>query len=256
MTERNLPEDWLQRLADGALSGPELAEAEARLAADPALARQADALRAENAAIRAAVPQPEPDRLAGLAANVKLRATQRSEAWRIAAMAALFAVGVGAGWLGATGTQNRRMADLRSGVEALVAAADAAHRLYSVEVLHPVEVGAAERSHLNAWLSNRLGGSIAAPDLSGTGFRLVGGRLLPGLEGAAAQFMYEDASGGRITLYVVPGSGAARAPRFETASDGLITVAWEDETWRFALVGELPRASIEALARRMQGAMI
>lgn len=256
MTRRDLPQDWLQQLADGALRGPDLAEAEARLAADPALARAFERLAAENSAIRASVPEPDADRLAALHARARMSATPRGGPWRIAATVALVAIGFGAGWAGSTELHSRDGARLTAGGEALVTAADAAHRLYSVEVLHPVEVGAAERDHLNAWLSNRLGGKIAAPQLTDTGFHLVGGRLLPGLGGAAAQFMYEDAAGGRVTLYVTAGTGAARAPRIETAADGLTTIAWADDKWRYALVGKFSRVQLEALARRMQGAMI
>ncbi|RME15834.1 MAG: anti-sigma factor [Alphaproteobacteria bacterium] len=246
----------MQRLADGALRGADLSEAEARLKADPALARAFQRIAAENAAIRAGIPEPDPDRLIALNARARMAATGRSAPWRIAAMLALVAIGFGAGWASSLALRSLGPSPRLAGAEELVAAADAAYRLYSVEVLHPVEVGAGERDHLNAWLSNRLGGRIAAPELAEGGFHLIGGRLLPGPERAAALFMYEDASGARVALYVTPGTGAARAPRIETAGDGLTTVAWADEKWRYALVGAVPRDRLEALVRHMQGAMI
>ena len=82
-----------------------------------------------------------------------------------------------------------------------------AHRLYSVEVRHPVEVAADDEAHMSTWLSRRLGKSIKPPPLAGAGFRLVGGRLLPADGKPAAQFMYENAAGQRLTLYFAVAAG-------------------------------------------------
>lgn len=256
MTGRELPQDWLQAYVDEALNPAQCQAAEARLAADPALTEQLRGLRAENAAVRASVPEPDPLRLATLSARAEAAGHRPNNLLRAAAMIGVLAIGVGAGWVGASGQYTRQIAALQSETERLVLTAAAAHRLYSVEVLHPVEVTAAERDHLNGWLSNRLGGKIAAPDMAGTGYSLVGGRLLPGPDGAAAQFMYEDASGLRVTLFVAHGrEGAATGLRFETEGD-LTTVSWADPHWRYALVGALPRDGLEALARHMHNDLI
>src|SRR3954470_2831347 len=77
-----------------------------------------------------------------------------------------------------------------------------AHAVYVTEVRHPVEVDASQEQHLVAWLSKRLGISLRVPVLAEEGFSLLGGRLLPGPEGPVAQFMYQDATGSRLTLYV------------------------------------------------------
>src|SRR5439155_16750884 len=52
------------------------------------------------------------------------------------------------------------------------------------------------------WLSKRLGTEIKPPSLKPIGSELIGGRLLPGDSGQVAQFMYHDATGQRLTLYV------------------------------------------------------
>ena len=79
----------------------------------------------------------------------------------------------------------------------------AAHRTFAVEVRHPVEVDAAQEAHLVQWLSKRLGRPLVVPDLSATGYRLMGGRLLPAGSGAAAQLMYENGAGDRpVVRYV------------------------------------------------------
>jgi len=256
MTGRELPQDWLQAYVDEALNPTQRRAAEARLAADPGLTEQLRGLRAENAAIRASVPHPDLAKLATLSARAETAGHRRHSLLRAAAMIGVLAIGVGAGWFGASGQYTRQIAALQSETERLVLTAAAAHRLYSVEVLHPVEVTADERDHLNGWLSNRLGGDIAAPELVGSGFSLVGGRLLPGLGGPAAQFMYEEAGGERVTLFVAPGSdGQATALRFETEGT-LTTASWADATWRYALVGGIGKPRLKALARQMHGDLI
>lgn len=90
----------------------------------------------------------------------------------------------------------------------LVERAALAHAIYAPEVRHPVEVRANEKAHLTAWLSKRLEAEVRPPELGAEGFALLGGRLLPGeafsphVPLPAAQFMYENASGRRVTLYV------------------------------------------------------
>jgi len=93
----------------------------------------------------------------------------------------------------------------------ITADAIAAHRTYSVEVRHPVEVDAGQEAHIVQWLSKRLGHQLIVPDLTVAGFRLMGGRLLPAEDGPAAQFMYENGTGERLT------SAAASATRPRSA---------------------------------------
>jgi anti-sigma factor RsiW len=69
----------------------------------------------------------------------------------------------------------------------------------------------ASQNHLLPWLSRRVGANLRAPDLSSFGLKLLGGRLLPGMNGPAALFMYESASGERVTFY------ASRQPEPQTS---------------------------------------
>jgi anti-sigma factor RsiW len=77
-----------------------------------------------------------------------------------------------------------------------------AHAVYTPELRRPVEVDAAHEDQLVAWLSKRMGAPMKAPHLQAEGYELEGGRLLPGEHGPVAQFMYRDAAGRRLTLYV------------------------------------------------------
>jgi anti-sigma factor RsiW len=82
--------------------------------------------------------------------------------------------------------------------------------VYAPERRHAVEVAAAQDDHLVTWLSKRLNRTLTIPSLHGYECELVGGRLLPGEDGPAAQFMYQDASGERHMLYMASGLGQAQ----------------------------------------------
>ena len=124
-----------------------------------------------------------------------------------------------------------------------------AHAVYVPEVRHPVEVNASEQEHLNAWLSKRLARPIAAPDLREVGYALIGGRLLPDAQRPAAQFMFEDATGQRITLYVRHGLDA-RASSFSYAeSSGLGIVYWVDNGLSYALTATADKTALTEIAQ-------
>jgi anti-sigma factor RsiW len=129
-----------------------------------------------------------------------------------------------------------------------------AHGVYSPEIRHPVEVTAAEQDHLVQWLSKRVGKQLKVPNLATQGYELVGGRLLPGEAGARAQFMYQNAAGTRITLYLgavdkVPGGVDGRESGFHFATDGPIpSFYWIDQGFGYALAGPVPRDALMKLA--------
>ena len=130
---------------------------------------------------------------------------------------------------------------------AVAQGATAAYRTFVVEVAHPVEVGVAQEAHLLQWLSKRLGRTLAAPDLAPFGYRLIGGRLLPGGNGAAAQLMYEDAGGKRLTLYVRATDGTETAFRFQQDGDAA-TFAWIDQGFGFAVTAMASRDELLPIA--------
>ena len=94
-----------------------------------------------------------------------------------------------------------------------------AHRLYVVEVRHPVEVPGSERDHLQQWLTKRCGWDVRAPELAAAGLKLVGGRLLPGPTGPASFLMYESATGERFTVYTAKADAETTQMRYEAAGN-------------------------------------
>jgi anti-sigma factor RsiW len=132
-----------------------------------------------------------------------------------------------------------------------------AHAVYVTEVRHPVEVdtriGApdeqrAQQEHLARWLSKRLSMPVRLFDLQPQGFELVGGRLLPDLAGPSAQLMYQNATGQRVTVYLRrPEPGTTTSFRFQREGE-LDMFYWAEEGFGCALVGNLPRERLLALA--------
>jgi anti-sigma factor RsiW len=127
-----------------------------------------------------------------------------------------------------------------------------AHVVYAPEVLHPVEVGAREEAHLVQWLSKRLGAPVRAPQLTAAGFELIGGRLLPGDAGPAAQFMYQDVHGARLTLYVRQAVHENGETAFRYAQEDKVGVFyWVDGPFGYALSGELARPQLLQVAEQV-----
>ncbi len=204
-------------------------------------ADQRDALRAAFAA-PADEPIPARLRVARLRAGIRRRRHRRFA--DIAAGLALLALGGIGGWA----AQNVAMAwssSSKSGqaeqtARTITADALAAYRIYSVEVRHPVEVAASQEAQLVQWLSRRLGRTLVVPDLTAAGFQLMGGRLLPARSGPAAQFMYQNAEGNRLELYLRSGIGGETAFRYRE-DGGIGAFYWSDQGFGYAIAARADR---------------
>jgi anti-sigma factor RsiW len=157
--EPSISEEQLHAYVDGQIAGGECAAVERWLESHPEDAARVAAWRAQAEALRArygaVANEPVPPRfdLASLA-----RGDRR---WsRLAAAAALlaFVVGGTAGWFG------RDVWEGAGPVRAVTTEALDAHKLYIAEVRHPIEVKGNE-SHLNPWLSRRIGYAMPIPNL-------------------------------------------------------------------------------------------
>ncbi|OLP61997.1 hypothetical protein BJF93_07700 [Xaviernesmea oryzae] len=165
--------------------------------------------------------------------------------WRsLAASAALLAIGIVLGWAAAP-----LLPSPGAQANGLVETAVEAHRLYADDMVRPVELGADQGPVLQKWLSRRLDRTLHLPDLSASGLQFIGGRLLPSGDGAAAQLMYEDEAGRRVTLYVAPSASDADSPFLHQRVKQLEAVFWGDETVRCAVVGNLPLSRLQTIAK-------
>ena len=255
-------EDELHAYVDGQLPAERQREVEAWLAGRPEEARRVAAYRAQKRELHAlfdpVLDEPLPQRVRQAA-----RAPVPWYARRLAAGLVLALLGGAAGW-GLRGAVDGAALHGPTSGDGLTAAAGSgfaaraavAHTVYSADARRPVEVDAAHEEQLVAWLSKRMAAPMHAPRLQALGYALEGGRLLPGGRGPVAQFMYRDAAGGRLTLYVSnelgeAGAGRPAKPNAETAfrfaREGAVNVFyWVDGPFGYALAADAGR---EALAR-------
>jgi anti-sigma factor RsiW len=248
-------DDWvseteLQAYLDGELDDTRARAVELFMADHPEEAARARSYRRQMALLRRAyrplIERPIPPTIPGRL-QAAAQGSRERRGGRFAAIAAaglmLLAAGAGSGWW------LRGVVPADAPVEqAFVSDAVAAHLTYAVEVRHPVEVGRDEEDHLVTWLSRRLGVQLTAPDLKASGWELVGGRLLPASIGPAAQFMYQDATGRRVTLYV-RAAGNPEETAFRFARHGSLSAFyWQEGGAAWALLGELPRSELLRLA--------
>ncbi|SCK55000.1 Transmembrane transcriptional regulator (anti-sigma factor RsiW) [Variovorax sp. HW608] len=222
--------------------------------ASPEWQAERDALRELH---REVLDEPIPPTLLAAARRAARSQAHKARWARWGGMAAGIALAFGAGWLANaqwTGSGTGSMLARSPAAREFVHAAAVAHVVYAPEKRHPVEVAAAEQQHLVQWLSRRLDRPLRVPDLTAQGYTLVGGRLLPGNEGARAQFMFERAGGERLTLYIGSlGAGADASRGDETAfrfsADGPVpSFYWVDRGFGYALTGPLSRDALLGLA--------
>jgi anti-sigma factor RsiW len=249
---RPIEEDDLHAWVDGRLAPEDTAAVEAYFAAHPEsrkrwlqYAEQREELRAAFAE-RAA--EPIPARLCTARLMAERRRRSRRRVARVAAAVALLAAGGIGGW-----TARDFLPPLTSSASAVLASsvfddAIAAHRTFSVETRHPVEVGANEEAHLVQWLSKRLGHPLIVPDLGGLGFQLMGGRLLPADRGPAALFMYEDDKGTRLSCYYLVADIAGATEFKFREQNGINAFYWIEDGLAYAITANVPRDRLLKIA--------
>jgi len=236
---KTIAEAELHAYVDGALSESDRVEVEAWLVSHPEEAERLRAYAEQNALLRSfynpVLDEPVP---------AKLLAAHQRGWWGYAAAAGIFALGIGLGWFVRGVFVTPQILPVP-----LARQAATAHIVYSPEVRHPVEVPAAEEEHLVRWLSKRLGTALKAPKLAPLGYELVGGRLLSGPQGPVAHFMYQDARGQRLTLYVSKQRGEPRDTAFRFSQEDRVSVFyWVDGNFGYALSGEVRRDQLLKVA--------
>lgn len=249
MTEPNIPvtEDELHAYVDNELPAERRGDVEAWLAAHPDDDARVQSWRAMAEALHARY-----DSVADEAVPKRLeleRLVQQPRRWvygAVAATLAAFIVGGGTGWVarGATAAP--------SAFQSFTVDALDAHRLYVVEVRHPVEVPGSEITHLQQWLTKRCGWDVRAPELAG--LKLVGGRLLPGPTGPASFLMYESASGERFTIYTAKSEAEATQMRY-AAQGSDSALFWADRGVAYVVSGGNDRGRLTQIAQSVYDQM-
>ncbi|EQB30837.1 anti-sigma factor family protein [Sphingobium ummariense] len=247
MNEGPITEADLQAHVDGRLPLERAEGVDAWLRAHPEDAARLAAYRAQNDVLRSALgaiaDEPLPPAL-----DLRLRNRDRQR-WRL--RSGLKAAGIGALVLlsGATGWGLRGWTMPSTvGTAALAREAASSYAVYASDAARPVELPASDRFALDGWFSKRLSRPIRAPDLQRAGLALIGGRLVATAHGPAGLYLYRDAAGRRIALYVRPmevdGTDHMK-PRLE---DGVAGWTWADKGLGFGVFGAAPRTDLQSAA--------
>ena len=241
--EKSVTEHDLHAYVDNQLDSARRAEIESYLEQHPDAAATVAELRQLDQSLHALF---DPVLAEPIPTTIQFPPIKQRYALRAAAVVAWLVLGTLLGW-NLKSWNGATPADLLE--TQLVRPAAFAHVVYSAEVLHPVEVKADQEQHLVQWLSKRLNTPINAPNLTEGGYHLVGGRLLPSTDRMAAQFMYEDASGRRVTLYLRRGAWDNDLTAFRFSRSGDVGVFyWIDGQMGYALSGALEKTELLKLA--------
>ena len=244
---RPIAEEELHAYIDGQLDMARQPDVLRYLQEHPDVAQQVAAWRAQREALRAAfgpvAAEPIPPRL-GLERLIQQRLGRRWVPWRAAAAIVLaFGLGGAGGWFLRSGATPQQAT-----LTLLTQEAVANHVVYSADKRRPTELGATQRDDLARWVSNRLNHQVAPPDLSADGYGYMGGRLAATPDGPAGLFMYDNAQGIRLTVFVLPLRSAESAPIQHVDFAHVDGCAWIDKNIGYTVVGDLPPAELRRIA--------
>ncbi|MCS3573588.1 anti-sigma factor RsiW [Bradyrhizobium elkanii] len=164
--------------------------------------------------------------------------------WAIAAMLMLSIGGLG-GWMirGATLAP-------AGGLAALAEEASDSYKVYASDHTRPVELR--DSTELVQWVSSRLRQPVKLPDLTRSGYRLMGGRVVPTAHGPAAMFMYDDDRGDRLVVLTRPMTSDQNAPMAAHSGDDIAVFSWADGGTGYSLVGPGAAEQLKPLANEIR----
>lgn len=134
-----------------------------------------------------------------------------------------------------------------------MAEAIAAHRLFAMRDAVQPDLVSHHQSELQSWLDRYFQRPVRMPDLSGTGFHPVGGRLFATEDGTSAMVLYRNAAGHVISFYVrslEPGNHLLTYG--EQAEGGLLVQYGPGDGYGYAMVSWDNDAGAEVAARALQ----
>lgn len=244
MSNRPISEDDLHAYVDHALAPERQAEVAAYLESHPDVARRVASFSDQRSLLRAALApiaeEPLPPQLNLSRIIESKRRRPAPFRWAIAAMLMLAIGGVG-GWAirGATEAP-------ASGIAALAQEASDSYKVYASDRTRPVELR--DSTELAAWVSSRLRQPVKLPDLSKSGYRFMGGRVVPTAHGPAAMFMYDDDRGDRLVVLTRPMTSDQNAPMAPHSGGDFTGFSWADGGMGYSLVGPGAAERLKPLA--------
>jgi anti-sigma factor RsiW len=143
--------------------------------------------------------------------------------------------------------------DGSNGLSALAQEAAYSYNVFAPDRVRPVEIRASNSAELTQWVSNRLKQAVKVPDLSVSGYRLMGGRLVPTSHGPAAMFMYDDDRGDRLVVLTRPMNNRnLDTPMMPQSTGDVAGFVWAEGGMGYTLVGQLPGDTLKPIANEIR----
>lgn len=127
------------------------------------------------------------------------------------------------------------------------------HRVYASDAEHLVEIAADEETHIEAWLSERLGRPFRVPHLKGHGLTFAGARQLVFNGMPVAQLMYLGPDGPvAFCVTPMPMMMGQSSPPTPSQDDDLNLVDWAQAGFGYIVVGWAPLDLLKQLAQEIK----
>jgi anti-sigma factor RsiW len=237
MSEERISDAELNALVDGELDPSRQAEIEVWLAENPDTARRVARYRAQNAGFHALFDdilheEISPKIMSAL--TPVARAFRPGRPWLLRLPCSLLAAQAD-GWRGEGAPIAGQQVAAGPPIDTaeLMVRASMAHVVSRDDELRtPTSGGSAG---MGDYLADRMGKAARVPSLDTFGYRLVGSRVLPDTNGPAAQFVFSDESGKKVSLYV-RGEQANGVDITYALADDLSMFYWNDSDRSYAMV--------------------
>jgi anti-sigma factor RsiW len=240
-------EEDLHAFIDNGLGDARRRDVQDYLDRHPEAASQVAAFAAQRQVLRSAfagtADEPVPLRL-NLQHMVAKRHSPPEWHWGMAAVV-MMALGLGGfgGW-----SVRGSFPEAHGGIAALAREAKSSYAVYAADTLRPVEMGPERQTDLVRWVSARLQRSVAIPNLSDSGYRFIGGRLVSTEHGPAGMFIYDDANGTRLAMVVRPMAIERDTPMMRQSEGNIAGFTWAARGLGYSVVGTERADALHPLA--------
>lgn len=255
MSGRRVDDILLVAYLDGELDPAAARQLEGIARENPDVALRLAAFRRSQALLHAAMPEeafaPRDGRFEA-AIDDGRRVAQPGRARAFVRLAASIMVGILLG-AGATFGALRWTSD-ENDVAALLREVGEYHAVFSRESDHLVEVPAARKAHIEAWLGERVGLNLVVPDLQSIGLSFEGARMLVVDGRPVAQLVYRGPDG-VVALCALRSDKAGAAGPSRLTEDGLLLAATPRGGHLFIAVGTASSPLVPRLAERLPDLM-
>lgn len=252
-SDRPITEQDLHAYVDAGLDPVRRAEIEDYLKNHMDVARRVQGYAQQREELRAmfapVADEPIPPELNLVSLVEAHRRPQRSAPWRaVAAAVLLFGLGGVGGW-----TMHGSSATQQTGISSLAQEAAVNFSVYAQDRMHPVEIKAADSTDLVDWISNRLQTPIKVPNLTSSGYRFMGGRLVATAHGAAGMLMYNNDQGIRLVMLVRPMDTVKNTQTMTQSVNGPVTgFSWAHNGIGYSVVGAASPDILHPLANEIR----